>query len=63
MPVGVGKRAVQRGMRVSQVVLVVNNPPTNAGDARVAGLTPGLGRSLRRGPGNPLHYFCLENPM
>ena len=63
MPFGVGKRAVQRGMRVSQVVLVVNNPPTNAGDARVAGLTPGSGRSLRRGPGNPLHYFCLENPM
>ena len=25
--------------------------------------TPGLGRSLREGNGNPLQYSCLENPM
>ena len=30
----------------------------NAGDA---GLTPGLGRSLGGGHGNPLQYSCLEN--
>ena len=29
----------------SQVVLVVKNLPTDAGDARDAGLVPGLGRS------------------
>ena len=29
----------------SQVVLEVKNLPTNAGDARDAGLIPGLGRS------------------
>ena len=28
-----------------------------------ASLTPGSGRSLRGGNGNPLQYSCLENPM
>ena len=32
----------------------------NAGNL---GLIPGLGRSLGEGNGNPLQYFCLENPM
>ena len=32
-------------------------------DARDAGSIPGLGRSLGEGNGNPLQYFCLENPM
>ena len=41
---------------------MVNNPPDNAGDARDVGLTPGLGRSPGGGHGNPLQYFCLENP-
>ena len=27
------------------------------------GWIPGLGRSLRGGPGNPLQCSCLENPM
>ena len=31
----------------------------NMGDL---GLTPGLGRFLGRGHGNPLQYSCLENP-
>ena len=29
---------------------------------RDAGSIPGLGRSLRGGPGYPLWYSCLENP-
>jgi len=33
---------------------VVRNLAANAGDARDAGLTPGLGRSLGEGNGNPL---------
>ena len=45
---------------VSQVALVVKNPPTNAGDL---GSMPGLGRSPGDGNGNPLQYSCLENPM
>ena len=32
----------------------------NAGNL---GLTPGSGRSLGEGNGNPLQYSCLENPM
>ena len=31
----------------------------NAGDP---GLIPGLGRSPGEGNGNPLQYYCLENP-
>ena len=46
-----------------QAVLVVKNLPANAGDLRDVGLTPGSGRSLGGGHGNPLHYSCLENPM
>ena len=39
---------------------VVKNPPDNVGDL---GLTPGWGRSLGEGNGNPFHYSCLGNPM
>ena len=47
----------------SQIVLVVKNPPANAGDPRVAGSIPGLGRSRGEGNGNPLQFSCLENSM
>ena len=45
------------------VVLVVKNPPANAGDVREVGSIPGLGRSPGEGHGKPLQYSCLENPM
>ena len=32
----------------------------NAGDP---GSIPGMGRSPGEGNGNPLQYYCLENPM
>ena len=32
-------------------------------DAGHPGLIPDLGRSPEEGLGNPLQYFCLENPM
>ena len=38
---------------------VVNNSPANAGDA---GSLLGLGRSVRKGNGNPFQYSCLGNP-
>ena len=41
----------------------VENPPANAADTGVTGLTPGLGRSPGGGHGNPLQDSCLENPM
>jgi len=37
-----------------QVVLVVKNPPANAGDARDKGSVPESGRSPGGGNGNPL---------
>ena len=45
------------------MVLVLKNPPANAGDIRDVGLVPGLGRSSGGGRGNPLQYSCLENPL
>ena len=47
----------------SQVALVVENLPANAGDIKDAGLIPGSGRSPGGGRGSPLQYSCLENPM
>ena len=47
----------------SQVVLVVKNPPIDAGDTRDMGLIPGLGRSPGEGGGTLLQYSLLENPM
>ena len=49
--------------RASQVVLVVKNTASSAGNVRDLGLIPGLGRSPGEGNGNPLQYSCLENPM
>ena len=46
-----------------QVPLVVKNPPANAGDIRHEGSIPGSERSSGGENGNPLQYFCLENPM
>ena len=43
--------------------LVVKNPPANAGDLRDVNSIPGSGRFPGGGPGNPLQYSCLENPM
>ena len=45
------------------MVLVVKNPPANAGDVRDAGSLPGSGRSPGGGDGNPLQCSCLENLM
>ena len=43
---------------------VVKNLPASARDAsNMVGSVPGLGRSPGGGNGNPLQYFCLENPM
>ena len=46
---------------VSQVALVVKNPPANARDAKDVGLIPGLGGSSGEGNGNPFQYSCVEN--
>ena len=50
-------------MGASQEMLVVKNPPANAGGIRHTALIPGLGRSPGVGNGNLLQYSCLENSM
>ena len=57
----IGQLCAQLG--ASQVALVVQNPPANAGDAGDMGLTPGSERSPGGGHSNPLHYSYLENLM
>ena len=45
----------------SQVAQGVKNAP--AGNTRDMGSIPGSGKSSGVGNGNPLQYFCLENPI
>ena len=47
----------------SPMVLVVKNPPANAGVLRDGGSIPGSGRSPGGGHGNSLQCSCLENSM
>ena len=44
----------------SLVAQMVKASTYNVGDP---GSIPGSGRSPGEGNGNPLQYFCLENPM
>ena len=44
-------------------MLVVNNPPDNAGDTGDAGSIAGLGRSPVGRNGSLHQYSCLENPV
>ena len=46
-----------------KVALVVKKPPTIAGDIRNSGSIPGSGRFPGGEHGNPLQYFCIENPI
>ena len=38
-------------------------PTANAGDTRGVGSISGSGKSLGGRLGNPLQFYCLENPM
>ena len=44
------------------MVLVVKNPPANAGDIKDTGLIPGSGRSPGKGHGNQLESSLLGSP-
>ena len=50
-------------IRASQVVLVVKNPPANAGDIKDVGSISRSGRYPEGENDNPLQYSYLENPM
>ena len=60
---GLDKEDVVHIYRASQVALVVQNLPANAGDVRDMSSIPGSGRSPGGRHGNPLQYSCLENPQ
>ena len=45
------------------MALEVKNPSANAGDIIDVDSIPGSGRSSGGGHGNPLQYFCLEDPI
>ena len=47
-------------IHISMVVLVVKNPPANAGDAGDVGSVPGLARFPGEVNGNPLQFSCLR---
>ena len=47
----------------SDMALMVENLPANAGDIRDTGSIPELGGSQGEGYSNPLQYSCLENPV
>ena len=49
--------------RVSQMALVVKNPPANVGDARDSDSIPRLGRFPGEGDDTGLQCSCLENSM
>ena len=42
---------------------MVKKLPASAGDVKDTGSVSGLGKSPGGVHGNPLQYFCLENPM
>ena len=46
--------------KMSQVALVVKNPPANAGDVRNTDLIPGSRKSSGGGQSNPLLYSCRK---
>ena len=54
---------VLTSLRASQVAIVVKNPSANAGDIRVVGSIPGLGRCPGGGHDNLLQYSGLKNPI
>ena len=57
---GVGRGAC--GTRAFEAVLVINNLPANAEDAREVISIPLSGRSSGRGNGNPLQYNAGKIP-
>ena len=48
---------------LSQVALVVKDPPANAGRHNRPQFNPWVGKIPGEGNGNPLQYSCLEIPM
>ena len=47
----------------SRVMLMIKNPPANAGEVRDMDSAPGLKKSPGGQCGNPIQCSCMENPM
>ena len=60
--VGAAFGECQDAFGASQVALVVEKLPPDAGNIRDADLIPGSGRCPGGGHGHPLWYSSLENP-
>ena len=60
---GIVDRVMDTIPNIYILVLVVKNPPANAGDTRDEGMILGWEDSPGAGHGNPLQYSCLENHM
>ena len=60
---GIVDRVMDTIPNIYILVLVVKNPPANAGDTRDEGMILGREDSPGAGHGNPLQYSCLENHM
>ena len=50
-------------LRTSLIAQLAKNPPANSGDPRDMGSIPESEGSPGERNGNPLQYFCLENPI
>ena len=55
-----GSRLISEYKQLLQLAQTVKASVYNVGDQ---GSIPGSGRSAGEGNGNPLQYYCLENPM
>ena len=60
---GTGKCKLLYRMNKQQGPTSGKETACSAGATGDMGSTPGLGRSPGGGPGHPLQYSCLENPM
>ena len=54
---------VKQGERFGSAANLNANLKESTCDAGVTGSIPGLGTSPEGKNGNPLQYYCLENPM
>ena len=63
MPNTIPSDLCRRKLFLSVTSLVAQTVKVSVYNAGDLGSSPGLGRSPGEGNGNPLQYYCLENPM
>ena len=63
MPNTIPSDLCKRNLFLSVTSLVAQTVKVSVYNAGDPGSSPGLGRCPGEGNGNPLQYYCLENPM